>query len=151
MQYKSLIELLDSLIDKKARVPSAKRNRPESSSPEKLKMRNPTKVTGSSKGAKEKASAEAVAQEEDDEQYTDEEIAKDPDDSDEGELTKGLFNLNQLEKKSSSSSTEKGRRYEEDDDEPKIMKKVSSTAIQKPAAQDTKKKQTIDGDDDDYA
>ena len=42
MQYKVLIDLLDTLINTKQRVASANRkNRPESSSPEKLKMRNP--------------------------------------------------------------------------------------------------------------
>ena len=45
MQYKVLIDLLDSLINTQPRVASANRkNRPESSSPEKLKLRNPQKV-----------------------------------------------------------------------------------------------------------
>ena len=44
MQYKVLVDLLDMLINSKTRVASAQRkNRPESSSPEKLKMRNPPK------------------------------------------------------------------------------------------------------------
>ena len=123
MQYRFLIDLLDGLINSKSRVESAKRNRPESSSPEKLKMRNPQIVTGSSKGAKEKAPAEASAQEDDDDQYTEEdepEIANDLDEEEDGiawqksnelhrneEGTKGLFNLAQLQNKSSSSLDEK--------------------------------------------
>jgi hypothetical protein len=50
MQYKVLADLLDTLINSKTRVASAQRkNRPESSSPEKLKLRNPQKATGSAK------------------------------------------------------------------------------------------------------
>ena len=42
MQYNLLIELLDSLVQNQSRTQSAQRkNRPESSSPEKLKKRNP--------------------------------------------------------------------------------------------------------------
>ena len=42
MQYNLLVELLDNLIQTQCRAASAQRkNRPESSSPEKLKMRNP--------------------------------------------------------------------------------------------------------------
>ena len=115
MQYKVLVDLLDVLINSKARVASAQRkNRPESSSPEKLKMRNPQKVTGSSsKNAKEKATAEALEKEQsnddelndtEDDQYTDEEIANDPDEGDDG--TKGLMQVKQADKKSSSSDTE---------------------------------------------
>ena len=45
MQYNLLIELLDNLIGQQSRAASAQRkNRPESSSPEKLKMRNPQKA-----------------------------------------------------------------------------------------------------------
>ena len=46
MQYNLLVELLDNLIQTQSRAASAQRkNRPESSSPEKLKMRNPQKIT----------------------------------------------------------------------------------------------------------
>ena len=82
MQYKVLIDLLDTLINTKQRVASANRkNRPESSSPEKLKMRNPIKA-GSGKKAKEKSDDE-------DDDYSDEEIANDSDEGDDG--TKGLI------------------------------------------------------------
>ena len=57
MQYNLLIELLDSLIQNQSRAASASRkNRPESSSPEKLKMRNPgmTGGAGNSSSAKQK-------------------------------------------------------------------------------------------------
>lgn len=49
MEYKNLINLLDSLIESQGRAQSASRkNRPESSSPEKLKMRNPAMAAGKS-------------------------------------------------------------------------------------------------------
>jgi len=41
LQYKNLIDLIDSLIDNRSRKQSTTRkNRPESSSPDKLKLRN---------------------------------------------------------------------------------------------------------------
>lgn len=45
MEYKTIIRLIDSLLAAQPRVQSAsKKSRPESSSPEKLKLRNPTKA-----------------------------------------------------------------------------------------------------------
>ena len=42
MEYKVLIKLINDGLEKQKRVQSAnKKNRPESSSPEKLKLRNP--------------------------------------------------------------------------------------------------------------
>ena len=56
MQYNLLIELLDNLIGQQSRAASAQRkNRPESSSPEKLKMRNPQKAAQNSGQNKEVA------------------------------------------------------------------------------------------------
>ena len=74
MQYKVLIELLDSLITSKSKqAPQTFKNRPESTNIEKLKMRNQLKsenVTGTDG---------AAIQDEDEENYSDEEIANDPD------------------------------------------------------------------------
>ena len=51
MQYNLLVELLDNMIQGQSRATSAQRkNRPESSSPEKLKLRNPQKIAGQSSG-----------------------------------------------------------------------------------------------------
>ena len=87
MQYKVLVDLLDTLINSKTRVASAQRkNRPESSSPEKLKMRNPQKAGGSGKADNKDKQA---ADDDDDDNYSDEEIANDPDEGDDG--TKGLL------------------------------------------------------------
>ena len=89
MQYNLLIELLDNLIGQQSRAASAQRkNRPESSSPEKLKMRNPGKAAQSSGQNKEAAKK---AEEEDEDNYSDEEIANDSDDGDDG--TKGLMKV----------------------------------------------------------
>ena len=45
MRYRVLLDLLDSLLEQKARSTSAtRRNRPESSSPDKLKIRNAQKA-----------------------------------------------------------------------------------------------------------
>lgn len=52
-----------------------RKNRPESSSPEKLKLRNPQKATGSGK-------SNDVGADDDEDNYSDEEIANDPDDDD---------------------------------------------------------------------
>jgi hypothetical protein len=64
-------------------VASAQRkNRPESSSPEKLKMRNPQK--NSDKKSKGGAAKNEKQTEEDEDNYSDEEIANDPDEGDDG-------------------------------------------------------------------
>ena len=112
MQYKVLIDLLDTLINTKQRVASANRkNRPESSSPEKLKMRNPQKA-GSSKKAKEKSSDE-------DDGYSDELIANDSDEGDDG--TKGLIQVKKttVDKNDSSDKMKdrKGKNDADDEDE----------------------------------
>ena len=92
MQYNLLIELLDNLIGQQSRAASAQRkNRPESSSPEKLKMRNPGKAAQSSGQNKEAAKKAEEEEEEDEENYSDEEIANDSDDGDDG--TKGLMKV----------------------------------------------------------
>lgn len=45
MEYKVLIKLINDGLEQQKRVQSAnKKNRPESSSPEKLKLRNPDKT-----------------------------------------------------------------------------------------------------------
>ena len=88
MQYNLLIELLDNLIGQQSRAASAQRkNRPESSSPEKLKMRNPQKAAQNSGQNKEAAKKE----DDDEDNYSDEEIANDSDDGDDG--TKGLMKV----------------------------------------------------------
>lgn len=92
MQYNLLVELLDNLIQTQSRAASAQRkNRPESSSPEKLKMRNPQKTaqgSGKQGGTKSDKSAtkngEGEEKEDEDDNYSDEEIANDPDDGDDG-------------------------------------------------------------------
>ena len=94
MQYNILVELLDTLIHSQSRAASAQRkNRPESSSPEKLKMRNPQKA-GHSSG--KKAAPEFIKKDndadEDEDNYSDEEIANDPDDGDDG--TNKLMQVN---------------------------------------------------------
>ena len=77
MEYKNLITLLDSLIQSQSRSQSASRkNRPESSSPDKLKMRNPTKVVNDDKEGVKSS----------DDNYSDEEIANDPDENEESEM-----------------------------------------------------------------
>ena len=85
MKYNLLVDLLDNLIQSQSRAASAQRkNRPESSSPEKLKMRNPQKAAHSS-GKKNAPDVEANKRDSDDEDnYSDEEIANDPDDGDDG-------------------------------------------------------------------
>jgi len=81
MQYKQLIDLLDQLIQSQSRVASAQRkNRPESSSPEKLKMRNLQKASGSGKSGGKTAGLDKDDDDEDEDDYSDEEIANDPDD-----------------------------------------------------------------------
>lgn len=86
MQYNLLVKLLDTLIQTQSRAASAQRkNRPESSSPEKLKMRNPQKTAqGSGKQVGSKSDKSATKKDEDDDNYSDEEIANDPDDGDDG-------------------------------------------------------------------
>ena len=79
MEYKNLISLLDSLIESQGRAQSASRkNRPESSSPEKLKMRNPGKS-----GIMSAVGVSQKNEKDEEENYSDEEIANDPDDDDE--------------------------------------------------------------------
>ena len=69
MQYKHLIELLDSLmVSKSQQAPQTFKNRPESSSIHKLKMRNQSKPDQEEEGVKD-----------DEDNYSDEEIANDPD------------------------------------------------------------------------
>ena len=83
MQYKYLIELVDSLIEasKGQRAQSAiRKNRPESSSPDKIKMRNPQMVTNKS-GQSQKEDGQ---EEEEEDNYSDEEIANDSDEGDDG-------------------------------------------------------------------
>jgi len=111
MQYNLLVELLDNLIQTQSRAASAQRkNRPESSSPEKLKMRNPQKTAqgsgkqttsneptnnkgdNNSEDNNEKESKDGDANQEEEDNYSDEEIANDPDDGDDG--TKELMNVN---------------------------------------------------------
>lgn len=74
MQYKNLIDLIDSLVEtsQSRKQSTTRKNRPESSSPDKLKLRNQTKSNPSTTqgDAKEK---------DDDEEYSEEEIADDPD------------------------------------------------------------------------
>ncbi len=71
-----MIELLDSLIQTQSRTQSANRkNRPESSSPDKLKLRNQAK-SNVSKG------------DNDEDEYSDEEIADDPDDGEDSQTNK---------------------------------------------------------------
>jgi sRNA-binding regulator protein Hfq len=74
MEYKHLISLLDALLENQSRVQSTTRkNRPESSSPEKLKMRNHTKSN---------MSVPLNADGDDNDNYSEEEIADDPDEGD---------------------------------------------------------------------
>ena len=69
MEYKHLIELINSLKENQSRKQSTTRkNRPESSSPEKLKVRNQTKSNQDVNGEDG----------EDDDDYSEEEIADDP-------------------------------------------------------------------------
>ena len=127
MQYNLLIELLDNLIGQQSRAASAQRkNRPESSSPEKLKMRNPQKAAQSS--GQNKAVAKK-AEEEDEDNYSDEEIANDSDDGDDG--TKGLMKVQQKE-------------FDEEEDEKYLdeFEKVQQQA---------KKSEQMDEEDDEYA
>lgn len=107
MQYNLLVELVDNLIQTQSRAASAQRkNRPESSSPEKLKMRNPQK-NGQNSGGKAADAVAAAAvpkkseqvlmqqqddDDEDEDNYSDEEIANDPDDGDDG--TNKLMEVN---------------------------------------------------------
>ena len=84
MQYKVLVELLDQLIQSQSRVASAQRkNRPESSSPEKLKMRNPQKA-GNSSGKQKVPTQGGQDPSDDEDNYSDEEIANDPDEDEDG-------------------------------------------------------------------
>lgn len=85
MEYKTLIKLIDSLMESQSqsRVQSASRkNRPESSSPEKLKLRNPQKAAAASQQKPPSNEAAEVAAEDEDDRYSDEEIANDPDEED---------------------------------------------------------------------
>ena len=78
MEYKHLVQLLDSLIENQSRSQSASRkNRPESSSPDKLKMRNPGKASHESKKDIRSSS---------DDNYSDEEIADDPDEGEDSQI-----------------------------------------------------------------
>ena len=129
MQYKVLVDLLDTLIESQSRVASAQRkNRPESSSPEKLKMRNP-QMTNSDK----KKKTAAVNDDSDDEDnYSDEEIANDPDEGDDG--TNKLMQI----KKASELDME-----DEDQDDQKYLEEYEK--IQRKAGH------VNDDDEEDYA
>ena len=66
MEYKHLIDVLDAAVEKKERLQSAsKKNRPESSSPDKIKQRNPKDFKSDSE-----------------DNYSDEEIVNEDDDGD---------------------------------------------------------------------
>ena len=85
MQYNLLVELLDNLIQTQSRAASAQRkNRPESSSPEKLKMRNPQKIAQGSGNQVDQESERKKQEDDEEDRYSDEEIANDPDDGDDG-------------------------------------------------------------------
>ena len=73
MEYRHLIELINSLKESQSRKQSTTRkNRPESSSPDKLKLRNQNRSNLSNQ------QIEAKKDEEEDD-YSEEEIADDPD------------------------------------------------------------------------
>ena len=120
MQYNLLVDLLDNLIQTQSRAASAQRkNRPESSSPEKLKMRNPQKAAG---GSGKQATAEAIkasnsdkAEDDEDDNYSDEEIANDPDDGDDG--TNKLMQVKDLAKDGADDDEKYSEVNGDDDDD----------------------------------
>ena len=143
MQYKALIDLLEDLINSKSRVASASRkNRPESSSPEKLKMRNPQMAAAGSSGNKpdDRKAIKVDAGDNEDEgsdEYSDEEIANDPDEEDDG--TKNLEQAQKL--KSKESNDEKAK--------PAAATAAAAAAVdqKKPEKQTTSKEKN---DEDEY-
>ena len=132
MQYKNLITMLDSLIEGQGRAQSASRkNRPESSSPEKLKMRNP--------GMAGKAASGPSQQKDDDDEdhYSDEEIANDPDeDDDDTHKLRNLKNPDELD---------------DDDDDEEYLKEFERVKQEKAKANNQYLNQDGDEDDDEYA
>ena len=130
MQYNLLIELLDSLIQTQSRAASAQRkNRPESSSPEKLKLRNPQPAK---KASDEIKVIKAQDEDSEDDDYSDEEIANDPDEGEDG--TNKLMNVKDLVDE-----------QDDDDDEDQYLEEF--TKVQKTAA--AQQEQEKDSDEDD--
>ena len=85
MDYKVLIDMLDQGTKLRERAQSASRkSRPESSSPQKLKKRNLAQQNNGIKPQLVKSASDSDDQEEN---YSDEGIAQDPDDSDADEPT----------------------------------------------------------------
>lgn len=99
---KPLIDMLSEVMEKQARAQSASRkSRPESSSPEKLKMRNLHKQAAAS-------DAKKPGGDEDDENYSDENIALD-DGSGEDEIDDPEKNKNLAKQSRTQSATQSGK------------------------------------------